>query len=137
MIKNRYIVYDENQPIELQDDLNKITTIRIGKISEILTSDKPSLIPFDYKFPIIKSNDYSGFLNETMKQHLFENLPNFIKDDVYKAEQINFYNLRFLKYLKAKKMSESEFENKNPKIKQDIFYDFLFSNKLDIGIITL
>lgn len=137
MIKNRYIVYDENQPVELQQDLNKITTIRIGKISEILTSDKPSSIPFDYKFPIIKSDDYTGFLNETMKHHLFDDLPKFIKELVYKAEQINFYNSRFLKYLESKKMSESEFENKNPKTKQDIFYDFLFSNKLDIGIITL
>lgn len=132
MINDNYIVSEESL-----DDRIKLSDVRIGKISRLLTEKKPSLIPFNYTFPIIDPNAYQKFLEETMKEVYFEDLPRFIKQSIYIAEKVNYYNIMFLGYLKAKDITEKEFKSKNPKTKQDIFYDFLFSHKLDIGIIAL
>jgi hypothetical protein len=110
---------------------------RVSNITKILFDNKPTLIPFNYKFPILNINEQNVFLKECQKHNLFDDLPKHYQEKVFLSEKVNFYNLKFLSFLEDKKMTEKEFDQKNPKTKMDIFYDFLFSNHMDIGMLDL
>lgn len=132
-----YIIYDEKGDRETQERQMDILFNRVSNVSTILFEKEPTKIPFDFHFPIISPLEQSVFLKECQQHHLFEDLPLHYKEDIYFAEQVKFYNEKFLKYLSDKKVSETEFSQKNPKTKLDFFYGFLFKNQMDIGILTL
>jgi hypothetical protein len=136
-MRTDYIKFDEDIDREEQERQMEILFNRVSMVTPILFEEKPTLIPFKYDFPIIDPNEQSVFLKECQKHHLFENLPKHYKKKVFVAEKVNFYNLRFLEYLENKKVTIKEFSEKNPKTKLDVFYDFLFSNHMDVGILEL
>lgn len=114
------------------------TAIRVGKVSMLLTEAYPSIIPFKgVKFPLVPVNEYAVFLDETLKQEKFEDLPKFMKQLVYTAEEIKEKDEMFRTYLSNRGISAKEFVQKNPKTKLDILYDWLFSEQLDVGILDL
>lgn len=133
-----YLVLNKGEDAEEVLEQNKFVSNRIGKITDVLTEKKPSkVIPFKGKFPLVKEIDYSSFLNDTMKFHLFEDCTDEIKTITRKAEKIKFLDKSFKDYLNKEDISTSEFGKKNPKIKQDILYSWLFKNKMDIGILDI
>jgi len=132
-----YIIYDEKGERETQERSMDILFNRVSNVSSMLFEKEPTKIPFDFHFPIIDPLEQSVFLKECQNHHLFEDLPLHYQEDIYFAEQVKFYNDKFLKYLSDKKVSENEFSSKNPKTKLDFFYSFLFKNQMDIGILTL
>ena len=67
----------------------------------------------------------------------YEDLPKFIKEKVEIAEKVKFYDVSFKNFLQLRKISENEFKNKNPKTKLDILYEWLFENKLDVGVLDM
>lgn len=132
-----YIILDPSLSKDEQLKSLEVLFNRVSNITKILFDENPTSIPFNYDFPIINVNEQSVFLKESMKHVLFEDLPKHYQEKVFIAEKVNFYNVKFLDYLESKKISQNEFNKKNPKTKLDIFYDFLFSNHMDIGILDL
>ena len=132
-----YIILDPSLSKDEQLKSLEVLFNRVSNITKILFDENPTSIPFNYDFPIININEQSVFLKESMKHVLFEDLPKHYQEKVFIAEKVNFYNVKFLDYLESKKISQNEFNKKNPKTKLDIFYDFLFSNHMDIGILDL
>lgn len=132
-----YIIFDPSLSKDEQLKSLEVLFNRVSNITKILFDENPTSIPFNYDFPIINVNEQSVFLKESMKHVLFEDLPKHYQEKVFIAEKVNFYNVKFLDYLETKKISQNEFNKKNPKTKLDIFYDFLFSNHMDIGILDL
>lgn len=132
-----YIIFDPSLSKDEQLKSLEVLFNRVSNITKILFDENPTSIPFNYDFPIININEQSVFLKESMKHVLFEDLPKHYQEKVFIAEKVNFYNVKFLDYLETKKISQNEFNKKNPKTKLDIFYDFLFSNHMDIGILDL
>lgn len=132
-----YIIFDPSLSKDEQLKSLEVLFNRVSNITKILFEENPTSIPFNYDFPIININEQSVFLKESMKHVLFEDLPKHYQEKVFIAEKVNFYNVKFLDYLETKKISQNEFNKKNPKTKLDIFYDFLFSNHMDIGILDL
>lgn len=120
---------------ELERDL--ISSVRISKILDYLTKENPTLIPFKMKFPILNELDYNGFSKVVMGYPKYEDLPKFIKEKVEIAEKVKFYDVSFKNFLQLRKISENEFKNKNPKTKLDILYEWLFENKLDVGVLDM
>lgn len=126
--------YDENTQVHR----NGMTSIRVGKVTDVLYENKPSkLLPFKGKFPIVESLDITTFLNRTMLHHNFEDLDNDVKLLIRRGEQVKWLHNSFVQYLETKGIGENQFTAKNPKIKLDILYDWLFSNKMDIGILEV
>ena len=132
-----YIILDPSLSKDEQLKSLEVLFNRVSNITKILFDENPTSIPFNYNFPIININEQSVFLKESMKHVLFEDLPKHYQEKVFIAEKVNFYNVKFLDYLETKKISQNEFNKKNPKTKLDVFYDFLFSNHMDIGILDL
>lgn len=124
----------------MEDEMNKrenLTSVRFSRVTSLLTEKTPSLIPFEYKFPLVPEMEYKVFLEELQKYDLVEDLPRFVKDILDRAELIKDYDARFKEHLISKDISKREFKEKNPKTKLDILYDWLFSEQLDIGILKL
>lgn len=132
-----YIIFDPSLSKDEQLKSLEVLFNRVSNITKILFDENPTSIPFNYDFPIININEQNVFLKECMKHVLFEDLPKHYQEKVFVAEKVNFYNVKFLDYLETKKISQNEFNKKNPKTKLDVFYDFLFSNHMDIGILDL
>lgn len=132
-----YIIFDKFTSKDEQIKSLEILFNRVSNVTKILFDNIPTLIPFKYDFPIINPNEQSVFLKECQKHNLFKDLPEHYQKKVYLSEKVNFYNSKFLLFLEDKKISEKDFINKNPKTKLDIFYDFLFSNHMDIGMLDL
>lgn len=132
-----YIILDPSLSKDEQLKSLEVLFNRVSNITKILFDENPTSIPFNYNFPIININEQNVFLKECMKHVLFEDLPKHYQEKVFVAEKVNFYNVKFLDYLETKKISQNEFNKKNPKTKLDVFYDFLFSNHMDIGILDL
>lgn len=133
-----YFIKEKGFDDETQMKRNKITSIRIGKITDVLYEKKPSdLLPFKGKFPIVDPLDANAFLKRTMKHHFFEELPNDIKLATRRAEKVKWLHDRFYDYLKDEGIGVEQFKAKNPKTKQDILFDFLFSNKMDLPILEV
>lgn len=125
---------------EIENNISEMdyTTIRVGEVSMLLTQTHPSIIPFKgAKFPLVPVNEYAVFLDETLKQEKFEDLPKFMKQLVYTAEEIKEKDEMFRTYLNNRGISAKEFVQKNPKTKLDILYDWLFSEQLDVGVLDL
>ena len=133
-----FFIKEDGMSIEDQLRRNELVSIRIGKITDVIYEKKPSkVLPFKGKFPIVDSLDAQTFLDRTMEHHKFSDLPNDIKSLVRKAEKVKWLDISFNEYLKNKGIGIKQFKEKNPKTKQDILYDWLFSNKIDIGILEL
>lgn len=136
MMENNYFIPEKGYSQEIQEQRNEITCIRISKVMDYLLGT-PFILDFDLKKPLIKDIDYTSFENQTKRSNNFEELPRFIKDLVYKAEKMKHFDLSFIEYLTDREMSVYEYKNKNPKTKQDIFFDWLFLNNLDITILNI
>lgn len=136
-MNTNYIIFDTLTSKDEQIKNLEVLFNRVSNITKILFDNKPTLIPFNYKFPILNINEQNVFLKECQKHNLFDDLPKHYQEKVFLSEKVNFYNLKFLSFLEDKKMTEKEFDQKNPKTKMDIFYDFLFSNHMDIGMLDL
>lgn len=115
---------------------NLITSIRISKVMDYIVENK-ALLDFDLKKPLVSDLDYKSFEIQTQKTHNFKDLPRWVKDIVYKAEQMKHFDSMFKKYLLERDIYPREYQSKNPKLKQDIFLDWLFLNKLDTSILNI
>lgn len=134
-----YFIVVEGQTIEDQKALNLIGSVRIAKITSILTLKKPSVIlPFKGSFPLVSENEYEFFLKQTKKQHLFEDLDSKTKQITMKAEKIMFFHNSFRKYLHdEEELGLRGFKLISADEQQEIFYKWLFKNKLDVGILHI
>ncbi len=134
-----YFVNEEGLSIESQRQRNKLADVRVGKVSRTLADkDADKLLPFkNGEFPLVSDLDYSSFSKQISKELYFENLPKSIKLIVMKAEQIQVLSNSFKKYLMSKSISQKDFIEKDKKDKLDIVYDWLFLNKMDIGVLEL
>lgn len=131
-----YFVYEPEFAIEEQKRRNDFTLYRIGKISPFLQLKHPSdIIPFKGTFPFVTSEEYHLFIEETLKQKLFVNLPERIKDIVRKAEKVVSFHNSFSDYLNQKRIGAYGFKMLEESKKAEIFYMWLFENKLDIDLV--
>lgn len=134
-----YFVEEVGISKENQIQRNKLSDVRVGKVSRVLAdSEADNLLPFkNAEFPLVSDLDYSSFSKEITKELYFDNLPKSIKKTVMQAEQVSTLTTSFRKYLTSKNITETDFKLKNNKEKLDIVYDWLFLNKLDIGVLQL
>lgn len=134
-----YFIKTEGQEEHIQKSLNKITSIRIGKINSILTLKTPSeILPFKGHFPLVPENEYEFFLKQTLTSHLFEGLPDKIKLITKKAEKIVFFHNSFKKHLiENEELGTKGLKLLSVKEQEDVFYRWLFKNKIDIGILDI
>ncbi len=134
-----YIIFDNFLSVEEQIKSLEVLFNRVSSNNntKILFDKNPTLIPFNYKFPIMDINEQEVFLKECQKHNMFDELPKHYQEKIYLCEKVNFYNQKFLSYLADSGITEGQFQSKDAATKLDIFYDFLFSNKMDIGILEL
>ena len=134
-----YIIFDESLSVEEQIKSLEVLFNRISSNNntKILFDENPTLIPFKYKFPIMDINEQEVFLKECQKHNLFVELPKHYQEKIYLCEKVNFYNQKFLSFLSDKGITEGQFKTKDANSKLDTFYDFLFTNRMDIGILEL
>ena len=133
-----YFIREEGMGDDVQKSRDLIASIRIGKVTDVMYASKPSdLLPFKGKFPLVSFMDQSTFLKRAGSEHNFKDLPNDVKLITRKAEKIKWLHNSFRDYLTKEEISSKEFKSKNPKTKQEILYRWLFSNKMDIGILVL
>ncbi len=136
-MRNEYFIAESGYSEEHQKDRHLITGYRIEKVIDYLTFENPNLIPFQIKTPIVPYLDLKSFEKQTKKAHYFDDLPRHIKETVRKAEKMKFFDLQFRKYLFDRDISSKDFKAKNPKSKEDLFYDWLFMNNLDIDVLNI
>lgn len=120
-----------------QELRNEITSIRIGKVIDYLMGNIEPIIDFSIKTPIISGLEYNSFEKQTFRSDKFEELPKHIREKVYQAEHIKHYDEMFRKWLLDQDIYHKEYKNKNPKTQQDLFYEWLFANNFDVGILEL
>lgn len=126
--------------LKMKDNLrtrDNLASVRTGRICLLLTEETPSLIPFKGKFPLVHQLHYKVFSQEIMKYDYFDEMPKFIQEIVHNAEIISDYDKRFKDYLSKINVSNEEYLQLNPKVKEDILYDWLFSEQMDIGILEI
>lgn len=128
---------EESMSSEVGAKKYEISCVRISNVSDYLLNKNPSLIDFKLKTPLIPYIDFSTFEKYSQSSNKFNELPKFIKELVEKAEHVKYYDLKFRKYLSYRDISPKEYSNKNPKKRQDLFYEWLFSNHMDEGILEL
>lgn len=136
-MKIEYFIPEEGLSQEDQTVRNEIADIRIAKVLDYLAFKDPALIPFPIKTPLVSFLDYKSFEKQTQKGYLFKDIPRHIQSTVRQAEKMKHFDLMFRKYLGDRDISPKEYKAKNPKVKEDIFYDWLFLNKLDVDILKL
>jgi hypothetical protein len=135
-MEDTYFIPEQGLPDLNQKQRNLITSIRISKVIDYIVENN-TLIDFDQKSPLVKDIDYAMFETQTQKTHYFEDLPRWIKAIIFKAEKMKHFDSMFKTYLLEREIYPKEYKSKNPKTKQDIFYDWLFLNKLDISILNI
>ena len=135
----QYFIETDGQTLDDQITLNKLTSIRIGKINKILTLKKPcDILPFKGHFPLVEENEYEFFLKQTLKSPYFDELDEKIKMKVMKAEKIIFFHNSFKKYLiEVEELGSKGFKLLSKESEQEVFYRWLFKNKLDVGILNI
>ena len=113
-----YFVKEEGLDEGAQITRNKMSDVRVGKVTLVLLDKNPDrILPFKgAKFPLVSEYDYSSFLNQCSKERDFDNLPESIKSSVMKAEQIKVLTDEFKKYLLKKEISSDSFLDKNERI---------------------
>jgi hypothetical protein len=114
-----------------------LVSIRFANVSGLLTESNPSLIPFKCKFPLVPELEYRVFLEQLQRYEYIDELPNYLKEILDKAEKIKDWDFSFKNFLIEKDISKREFKEKNPKTKLDILYEWLFSEQLDISVLEL
>jgi len=133
-----YFIKEKGIDEDVQLQRNTFTDIRVGKITDVLYENKPSdLLPLKGKFPIVDWMDQAVFLERCGETHLFSDLPYDLKLKVRRAEKAKWLHDRFYDFLQDKGIGVQQFKAKNPKTKQDLMYEWLFSNKMDIGILEI
>jgi len=132
-----YFIPEEGLSQSDQEVRNEIADIRIAKVLDYMAYKNPALIPFKIKTPLVSFLDYSSFEKQAQKDHLFKNIPRHIQTTVRQAEKMKHFDIMFRKYLADRDISPKEYKSKNPKTKEDIFYDWLFLNKMDIDILNI
>lgn len=132
-----FFIEEKNIPLDIQKHRNELTSIRVGKVSYVLNKEKPSILPFKGKLPLVSDNSIDNYIDEISKYEKFEDLPRFLKNIVYKAEQIVYYNNRFVNFLEERNVSEEQFEEKNPKEKLQFLYLFLDEEQAEITILEI
>jgi hypothetical protein len=134
-----YFITVDGQTEDDQKSLNKITSVRIGKIISVLQLKRPSpILPFLGNFPLVPEIQYEFFLNQTKKAHRFEELGEQIKQIVYKAEKIVFYHNSFKKHLiDIEELGVKGFKLLSIKEQEDAFYRWMFKNKIDVGLLKI
>lgn len=134
-----YFVVEEGLEKQAQINRNKLSDIRISKVTRTLAENGSNIVlPFKgCDFPLVSDLDYSSFSLQVTKQLYFDDLPKSIKYIVMKAEQIQVLSASFDKYLCSKGIEKSKFKSLNAEEKRDVMYDWLFLNKMDIGTLQL
>lgn len=131
--------YKINEQTKYSDETQKqrdaIASIRVSKVMDYLTGDNPALLPFRIEFPIVSDLDYKSFADLILRNNLFDDLPKFVKNKIKDAEKVKYFDTRFRIFLQFKQITPEQFVQKNPKTKLDLMYEWLFENKLDIGIL--
>lgn len=123
--------------IDIERRKEDLVSIRFANVSGLLTESNPSLIPFKCKFPLVPELEYRVFLEQLQRYEYIDELPNYLKEILDKAEKIKDWDSSFKNFLIEKDISKREFKEKNPKTKLDILYEWLFSEQLDISVLEL
>lgn len=123
--------------IDIERRKEDLVSIRFANVSGLLTESNPSLIPFKCKFPLVPELEYKVFLEQLQRYEYIDELPNYLKEILDKAEKIKDWDFSFKNFLIEKDISKREFKEKNPKTKLDILYEWLFSEQLDISVLEL
>lgn len=123
--------------IDIERRKEDLVSIRFANVSGLLTESNPSLIPFKCKFPLVPELEYKVFLEQLQRYEYVDELPNFLKEILDKAEKIKDWDSSFKNFLIEKDISKREFKEKNPKTKLDVLYEWLFSEQLDISVLEL
>lgn len=134
-LQEQYRVKKDNLPAEIYDMKYSIAENRCWSVIDFLMTDD-FLLEYGITEPIVSDLEYSTFEKELQKAHFFDDLPRFIKEKIYKAERISYYETLFKKYLEDRDITVKEFKAKNPKIKDDIIHDWLFLNNLSDTILN-
>ena len=133
-----YFIQVEGQDIEDQKAQNRMSSVRIGKVHHILTLKHPSeILPFKGNFPLVPEIKYEFFLNQTKKSHYYEELSDEVKKITQKAEKIVFFHNSFKKFLQEEEYGIKGFKLLTSEAQQQLFYKWLFKNKLDVGILHI
>lgn len=119
-----------------ENDMNDITEVRYHKVREYLLENN-SLLDFGLTEPLVSDLNYKSFETQLSSEFLFDDLPRFVKSLLNKAEHMLHYDTLFRKYLEDRDIYPRDYQKKNPKVKQDILYDWLFLNNLEPTILNL
>lgn len=115
----------------------KITSIRVFNVIDFILRDNDTLLDFNVNFPLVKDIDYKSFERQTLRSNNFKELPRWLKNIVYKAEHIKYYEQSFQNYLKNRDIYPREYESKTNKAKNELLFDWLFSNNLTESILHI
>lgn len=132
-----FVIQGYGESYEESIERNKLTSVRVGKITSVLTSSKPSILPFKGNLPLINEDSLDNYMEEYQRYLYFDDVPDFLQEIVFKAEQVVFYNYKFLEFLSDKKISEKSFEELEPSKKLMILNDFLDYEHAEISILEL
>jgi hypothetical protein len=116
---------------------DNLASVRTAKVCFLLTEEIPSLIPFKGKFPLVHPLHYKAFSEQIMRYDYFDEMPEFLQEIVMNGETISDYDKRFKEYLSNKDISIEEYLQRNPAAKEDVLYDWMFSQQMDIGSLSI
>lgn len=132
-----YVIQGYGETYEESIERNKLASVRVGKITSVLSSSKPSILPFKGSLPLIGKDSLDNYMDEFQRYIYFDDVPDFLQEIVFKAEQIVFYNYKFIEFLSEIKMSEKSFEELNPNEKLAILNKFLDHEYAEMSILEL
>ena len=115
----------------------RIASIRVFNVMDFLLRETDTLLDFNVSFPMIKSIDYKSFEKQTLRSNDFEELPRWVKKMVKDAEHMQYYENSFENYLKDRDIYPREYQAKTNKAKNELLFDWLFSNKLPESILHI
>lgn len=112
----------------------KITTFEMmNEVMCYISRDKSSfIVPFKGNFPILKFWQEELYQKECFKHEFYEDLPDWIKDVMNKAEQVKIIDEGFRRYLRDNKIFDDFFtmtdEQKAAELER-----FMNANSIDVG----
>lgn len=131
-----YFIEEKNGlDLKTQQERNKYNSIRIAKVQDVFCLEKPSILPFKGKFPLVSPVALDVVKERMFKTRLFEEVPRHLQEVVYRAEQIVYYSNKFDEYLHEIYMNPKYFENLDSNEKLNVLYDFL--DKIQAGMSIL
>jgi hypothetical protein len=132
-----FFIEEIDMPIDVQRQRNELTSIRLGKVSRVLSEKNPSILPFKGDLPLIGINSLDNYIDLYSETEKFQFLPRFLKNIVYKAEQIVYYDNLFIDFLSVQDISKNQFRLMTPKEKLDTLNYFLDSQQVNISILQI